>query len=168
MTNNELKVDDVVIEKMNESHIDEIVVIEKMNESHIDQIVEIENKSFSVPWSKVSFQGELKNPNAHYFVAKVNDKVVGYGGFWYIVNEGHITNIAVDEDYRGKKIGTKILNAMINSTEDMWIIGLTLEVRVSNEVAINFYKGLGFVEEGVRKNYYENKEDAIIMWLNFE
>ncbi len=154
MSNNEFSVDDVVIEKMTESHIDEIV--------------EIETKSFSVPWSKTAFLGELKNQNAHYFVSKVNDKVVGYGGFWYIVNEGHITNIAVAEEYRGKKIGKKILNAMINATEEMWIIGLTLEVRVSNEVAINFYKGLGFVEEGVRKNYYENKEDAIIMWLNFE
>ncbi len=144
------------------------VVIEKLTESHIDEIVEIENHSFSIPWSKTSFLGELKNPNAHYFVAKVKDKVVGYGGFWYIINEGHITNIAVHEDYRGKKIGTKILNAMINSTEELFIIGLTLEVRASNETAINFYKGLGFVEEGVRKNYYENKEDAIIMWLNFE
>ncbi len=145
-----------------------MVKIVKLEEKHIDEIVAIEESSFSIPWSKVSFQSELLKEDAYYFVATIDEKVVGYGGFWYIINEGHITNIAVHEDYRGQKIGSQILDEMIAQKEELWMIGLTLEVRVSNENAIKFYESKGFEEEGRRKNYYENKEDALIMWLNFE
>ncbi len=145
-----------------------MVKIVKLEEKHIDEIVAIEESSFSIPWSKTAFLSELIKDDAYYFVATIDDKVVGYGGFWYIINEGHITNIAVHEDYRSQKIGSKILDAMIAQKEELWMIGLTLEVRVSNEKAIKFYEGKGFIEEGRRKNYYENKEDALIMWLNFE
>ncbi len=145
-----------------------MVKIVRLEEKHIDEIVAIEESSFSIPWSKTSFLSELQKKDAYYFVATLDEKVVGYGGFWYIVNEGHITNIAVHEEYRGQKIGSKIVDAMIAQKEELWMIGLTLEVRVSNEKAIKFYEGKGFVEEGRRKNYYENSEDALIMWLNFE
>ncbi len=145
-----------------------MIKIEKLEEKHLDEIVAIEESCFSIPWSKTAFQGELLNSNAFYFVATLDGKVVGYGGFWYIINEGHITNIAVHEDYRNQKIATQIVDAMIAQGKELIMIGLTLEVRVSNEGAIKFYEGKGFVEEGRRKNYYENKEDALIMWLNFE
>ncbi len=144
-----------------------MVKIVELEEKHVDEIVAIEEHSFSIPWSKTAFLGEILNQNAHYFVATIEDKVVGYGGFWYIVNEGHITNIAVHQDFRGQGIGSKILDAMIAQKEELWMIGLTLEVRVSNENAIKFYEKKGFVEEGRRKNYYENNEDALIMWLNY-
>ncbi len=144
-----------------------MIKIVRLEEKHVDEIVAIEEHSFSIPWSKTAFLGELLNQNAHYFVAMIDEKVVGYGGFWYIVNEGHITNIAVHEDYRGQGIGSLILDEMIAQKEELWMIGLTLEVRVSNVNAIKFYEKKGFVEEGVRKNYYENNEDALIMWLNY-
>lgn len=144
-----------------------MIEIVKFEEKHIDEVVAIEESCFTVPWSKTSFLSELKNENAYYYVALIDGKVVGYGGFWYIINEGHITNIAVDEKYRGQKVATKIIDAMIEESSELFIIGLTLEVRVSNEAAIKFYKGKGFEEEGLRKNYYENSEDALIMWLNF-
>ncbi len=144
-----------------------MIEILKLEEKYIDEVYAIEESCFPIPWSKKAFCSELKNDNAYYFVALIDGKVVGYGGFWNIVNEGHITNIAVHENYRCQKVATKIVDNMIEVSEKLGITGLTLEVRVSNVVATKFYKGKGFVEEGRRKNYYENKEDAIIMWLNF-
>lgn len=142
--------------------------LEKLKDSHIDTLVSIEKECFSVPWSKNAFFSELENENAYYFVVLDDDGVVGYGGFWYILNECHITNIAVTEAYRGKKVGSLIIKEMIKTAKELFSIGLTLEVRESNLGAIKFYNGFGFVQEGVRKNYYENKEDGLIMWLNFE
>lgn len=144
------------------------MIIEKLDEKHIESIVEIEKECFSAPWSKTSFMDELNNKNAYYFVVCENEKVIGYGGFWYIINECHITNIAVTEKYRGKKVGSLIISEMIKIAKELFCVGLTLEVRESNNIAINFYEGFGFVTEGIRKNYYENKENALIMWLNFE
>lgn len=145
-----------------------MIEIKELAKEHIDEIVEIEKSCFSAPWSKDSFLKELDNGMAHYYVATIDDKVVGYGGFWYIINECHINNIAVHQDFRGQKIATQIMDAMIEKAKYFETIGLTLEVRVTNEVAINFYEKMGFVQEGVRKKYYENNEDALIMWLNFE
>ena len=86
-------------------------------------------------------------------------------GAWKIIDEAHITNIAVLKEYRGKKIGEALLKEMINTCKDNKINSMTLEVRVSNLVAQNLYKKFGFKFSGIRKEYYsDNKEDAIIMW----
>ena len=102
---------------------------------------------------------------AKYIVAEVDGLVVGYGGIWLIIDEGHVTNIAVDEKYRGKGIGSKILEGLIQLCADRNMIAMTLEVRKSNEVAQALYRKYGFKEYGIRKGYYQdNNEDAIIMW----
>ncbi|MDO4301944.1 MAG: ribosomal protein S18-alanine N-acetyltransferase [Clostridia bacterium] len=142
--------------------------IELMNKSHIDGIVEIENESFAIPWSRASVEKELSNNLAIYVVAAENEKVIGYGGMWHIVNEGHITNIAVHKDYRQKGIGNAIINKLFEIAEEKEMIGLTLEVRKSNIPALELYKKNGFKLEGIRPEYYEdNKEDAYIMWKYF-
>lgn len=142
--------------------------IELMNKSHIDGIVEIENESFAIPWSRASVEKELSNNLAIYVVAVENEKVIGYGGMWHIVNEGHITNIAVHKDYRQKGIGNAIINKLFEIAEEKEMIGLTLEVRKSNIPALELYKKNGFKLEGIRPEYYEdNKEDAYIMWKYF-
>lgn len=142
--------------------------IELMNKSHIDGIMEIEKDSFAIPWSRASVEKELRNNLAIYTVVKENDKVVGYGGMWHVVNEGHITNIAVHKDYRRKGIGNIIVNKLIEIAEEKEMIGLTLEVRKSNIPALELYKKNGFKLEGIRPEYYEdNKEDAYIMWKYF-
>lgn len=139
--------------------------IVNMSESHIDGIMEIENDSFAIPWSRKSVESELNNKLAIYVVALLDNKVVGYGGMWHVVTEGHITNIAVHKDYRKKGVGDKIVKKMVEIAEDKEMIGLTLEVRTSNEAALKLYKNNGFKLEGIRKEYYEdNKEDAYIMW----
>ena len=136
-----------------------------MNKSHIDGIMEIEKDSFAIPWSRAAVEKELSNNLAIYAVVKENDKVVGYGGMWHVVNEGHITNIAVHKDYRRKGIGNIIVNKLIEIAEEKEMIGLTLEVRKSNTSALELYKKNGFKLEGIRPEYYEdNKEDAYIMW----
>lgn len=139
--------------------------IELMNKSHIDGIIEIENQCFTIPWSRSSVEKELSNNFAIYVVAIDNDTVVGYGGMWHIVNEGHITNIAVHKDYRRQGIGNIIINKLTEIAEEKEMIGITLEVRKSNTAALELYKKNGFKLEGIRPEYYEdNKEDAYIMW----
>ena len=142
--------------------------IEPMNESHIDGIMEIENESFAIAWSRGAMKKELENKLAYYVTALDKDKVIGYGGMWHIVNEGHITNIAVRREYRQKGVGSAIVSGLINIAHEKEMIGLTLEVRKSNAAALALYKKFGFKLEGVRPEYYEdNKEDAYIMWKYF-
>jgi len=142
------------------------ITIRDMKESDLDRIMEIEEKSFNPPWSREAFLLELtKNLLAKYIVAEVDGVVVGYGGIWFIIDEGHVTNIAVDENYRGMGIGSKILEGLIQLCIDRNITAMTLEVRKSNIVAQSLYKKYGFKECGIRKGYYhDNNEDAIIMW----
>jgi ribosomal-protein-alanine N-acetyltransferase len=142
------------------------VIIRDMKESDLDRIMEIEEKSFNPPWSREAFLLELtKNLLAKYIVAEVDGQVVGYGGIWLIIDEGHVTNIAVDEKYRGKGIGSKILEGLIQLCRDRNMTAMTLEVRKSNVIAQSLYKKYGFKEYGIRKGYYQdNNEDAIIMW----
>ena len=142
------------------------IIIRDMKESDLDRIMEIEEKSFNPPWSREAFLLELtKNLLAKYIVAEVDGVVVEYGGIWFIIDEGHVTNIAVDEKYRSKGIGSKILEGLIQLCIDRNITAMTLEVRKSNEIAQSLYKKYGFRECGIRKGYYhDNHEDAIIMW----
>ena len=146
------------------------ICVREMQESDIDRIVEIEQESFSPPWSREAFLLELtKNILAKYIVVEVEDRVVGYGGIWLIIDEGHITNIAIDKEYRGLGLGNKLLEGLIQLCIDRDIKAITLEVRKSNEIAKGLYKKDGFKECGIRPGYYtNNNEDAIIMWKTIE
>lgn len=136
-----------------------------MKKKHIRQVAEIEKQCFITPWSIKSFEQELKNKFAIYIVCLNDGKVVGYGGMWHVINEGHITNVAVSEEYRNKGIAISIMNKLTDIACEKEMIGLTLEVRKSNNKAIELYKKLGFKIEGIRKEYYsDTKEDAFIMW----
>lgn len=108
---------------------------------------------------------ELLNNFARYLVIKQEDKVIGYGGMWIILDEGHITNIAIHPDFRGIGAGNLILTALIDLCKAEGITALTLEVRASNTIAQNLYYKFGFELEGIRKGYYaDNHEDALILW----
>lgn len=139
--------------------------LELMNKDHIDGIMEIEKESFAIPWSRASIEKELSNKLAVYIVALEEGRVVGYGGMWHVVNEGHITNIAVHRDYRQRGFGNAIVKRLLEIGKEREMIGLTLEVRKGNAAAIELYRKNGFKLEGIRPEYYEdNKEDAYIMW----
>lgn len=136
-----------------------------MSYDHITEIKKISDLSFSIPWSIESLEKELNNNHAKYIVAKLGDTVIGYGGLWLILDEAHITNIAIHPDYRRHGIADIILDTLIDICKANSIEGITLEVRNSNMAAISLYKKHGFIVEGIRKNYYDNpKEDGYIMW----
>lgn len=143
-------------------------IIREMEEKDLDRIMEVEKGAFTTPWSRNSFLLEItKNRLAKYFVAEVDGLPVAYGGIWLILDEGHITNIAVDKEYRRLGIGEKILEALIDASRIHQITAMTLEVREDNEAAKKLYKKHGFVEYGIRPNYYaEENQDAIVMWKN--
>lgn len=140
-----------------------------MTVDDIDQILEVERLSFTLPWSREAFLNELTlNQYAVYIVIEDNGKIAGYCGSWVVIDESHITNIAILPEYRGKKLGEALLRKMIDISISMGAKRMTLEVRVSNTVAINLYEKLGFQKGGIRKRYYtDNHEDANIMWVNF-
>lgn len=139
--------------------------IRLMKKEDVDDIYKVEEDCFPDPWSKESIMKELKNNLARYLVAEVDGKLAGYIGIWFVVDEGHITNVAVHSDYRGRKIGDKLVGEMVNLCKENNIVAMTLEVRNSNRIAQNLYRKYGFKIGGIRKEYYsDNKEDAIIMW----
>lgn len=145
-----------------------MIEIIPMEKEHIDRIHEIEKACFSIPWSKESFKTELEeNSLAYYNVALDNKDIAGYAGMWVIVDEGHITNIAVDPKFRLKGIGNLLIDSLIQEAKSRKLTALTLEVRQSNIIAQNLYRKFGFESGGIRKRYYQDTgEDAIIMWKN--
>lgn len=145
-----------------------MLILSEMTKDDIDGIIEVENQCFVTPWSKHSFEMELENKAALYIVARMDGIVVGYGGVWLIIDEGHVTNIAVRESYRGMNIGSAILDRLIDICKQRNLTSMTLEVRVSNIAAKKLYTNYGFEEVGIRPNYYsDTNEDAAIMWLTF-
>ena len=146
------------------------IVTRSMEVRDLDQIMKIELESFTTPWSKESFKLEITgNKLAKYIIVEIDGQVVGYGGIWLILDEGHITNIAVGSDYRGLGVGNKIIEALILYCKENEIRNMTLEVRESNIVAQNLYKKYGFLDCGIRPNYYaDDHEDAVIMWKTIE
>jgi ribosomal-protein-alanine N-acetyltransferase len=135
----------------------------------LDRIMEIEHASFTLPWSRDAFEAELtQNHFAKYLVAIHEGQVVGYAGVWVILDEGHVTNIAIHPDARGKKLGEALMRELMATAIAHGSERMTLEVRVSNVVAQRMYEKLGFVNAGIRKGYYtDNNEDAMIMWVEF-
>ncbi|NLO93912.1 MAG: ribosomal protein S18-alanine N-acetyltransferase [Clostridiaceae bacterium] len=141
-------------------------VVRSMKKQDVDGVYEVERASFTSPWTKYMLVEELSNSKAHYMVIDADGEILGYCGFWKIIDEAHITNVAVHPEYRGQGYGRVLISAMIQRAKELDVIAMTLEVRVSNDIAISLYKDFGFVASGVRKNYYQdNSEDALIMWL---
>jgi ribosomal-protein-alanine N-acetyltransferase len=136
-----------------------------MDKSSINSILNISDLSFPISWSLESLESELENKFAKYVVLKRGNSIVGYGGMWVIIDEAHITNIAVHPDARGLGAGDIIVEALFRICRKQKATGITLEVRSSNFVAINLYEKHGFEKESIRPRYYEdNGEDAVIMW----
>ena len=135
-----------------------------MNAKHVDSVWEIENTLISVPWNKDSIAKLTTTENAVAKVAIIEGKVVGYYSFYQILDEADVNNIAVDSAWQNKGIGTALMSDMIEECKGRGIASITLEVGANNIVAQKLYEKLGFRQEGIRKKYYNNTEDAIIMW----
>lgn len=139
--------------------------IEKYTLEDLHSIAEIEKECFDKPWSYESFCMEYADKNKFYFVAKdVNGKVIGYGGYAHILDEGHIMNIAVTASHRGKGVGRAIVARMLGSARENGIEAITLEVNENNAPAIALYESVGFVYSGTRPHYYGWGVGARIYW----
>lgn len=140
------------------------IVIKKMDSSHIEALSDIEKECFSTPWSENALSDELRNNFARFFVAECDGAVAGYIGAHNILGEVYITNVAVSKAFRRNGIAEKLIKTLVEYCENEGMEFVTLEVRRSNEAAKKLYAKMGFREVGERKDFYENpREDAILM-----
>lgn len=146
------------------------MIVRRAEERDVKAMAYLDTLCFAAPWSETSFRQEVTANNlALYLVSEIDGALTGYAGVWAIVDEGHITNVAVHPDCRRQGIARALMQVLIRSCEEAGILRQTLEVRPSNEAALRLYKGFGFREAGRRKGYYEdNGEDALIMWRDGE
>ena len=142
--------------------------IEQMTVSHLDGVCRIENACFSHPWSRQSIENELQNENSLFFAATENGEVIGYIGINFVIDEGYIYNVAVDEQHRGKGVGSALIRTLVTHCKKENFAFLTLEVRESNTAARSLHSHFGFIKVGERKNYYSDPtENAVLMTLYF-
>ncbi len=137
--------------------------IVRMTKEHIPDILQVEAECFSDPWSKAMFLEEISGKFSHYYVAELDGHAVAYMGMWSLSGEGHITNVAVAKAHRRKGVARALIEHFIDIARVENLEFMTLEVRASNDAAISLYKSFGFTQVGVRKKYYENVEDALLL-----
>jgi ribosomal-protein-alanine N-acetyltransferase len=142
--------------------------IEPMRRRHVRSVITIEDRIFTRPWSSALYLSELAQPSTRrYFVALVENEVVGYIGCMLVVGEGHITTVGVAPEWHRRSIGTRLMLHLATDVRARGATALTLEVRVSNAGAQELYRRFGFAPAGIRKNYYADvHEDAIVMWAH--
>ncbi|MCK5241959.1 ribosomal protein S18-alanine N-acetyltransferase [bacterium] len=144
----------------------EAVTITPMHMGDLDEVLWVEQSSFRDPWTRALFEEEFKNPDlSHFLVARCDEHVVGYMGFWLIQDEAHITNLAVHPGFRRRKIGERLVRAILHMACSLDARRATLEVRAGNEPAKRLYEKHGFQLVAIRRKYYvDNNEDALVLW----
>lgn len=144
----------------------EPLLIEPMVDADVKEVLRIEQQSFSTQWPSNAFYQEIHdNKLAHYFVGRAHNSVVAYGGIWVILEDSHVTTIAVHPEFRGHKFGEIMLLRLLDEAIERGASWMTLEVRESNTVAQNLYRKYGFTTVSTRKGYYsDNNENALVMW----
>ena len=139
--------------------------IDQMQPEDVREVAALEAKIFSMPWSEAGFRSALQSKDTLYLAVRKNGKLIAYCGLLQSFDEADITNVAVEEAYRGCGIASQMLARLMELGNLRGILRYTLEVRVSNASAIHVYEKLGFHSVGIRKKFYDNpKEDAMIMW----
>lgn len=140
------------------------IIIRRWENTDLEAILALEEAAFSQPWQRNAFAEELKNPLAVYLVLEQNGKIVAYGGFWLVLDEAQVTNVAVHPDCQGRGLGHKLLSALLDKAVELGAVSFTLEVRRSNKTAIRLYEQAGLHVQGVRPGYYaDTGEDALLM-----
>jgi ribosomal-protein-alanine N-acetyltransferase len=158
-----------VLTRLLSREADDQLVVEPLRRRHLADVLEIEQVSYPKPWSRNVFQSEVelaRSGERHYLVARIGSRVVGYAGLMFVVGDAHVTNIAVAADHQRSGIATRLLAKLSWEAIARGCEAMTLEVRVSNTGAQALYRSFGFVPAGVRQRYYENTEDAIVMWCH--
>ena len=145
------------------------IVVEPMRRRHVARVLEIERVSYPKPWTTTVFHDELDQVGTghrHYVVAREGRAVLAYGGLMFVGDEAHVTNIAVHPDHRRTGIATRLLGELADVAVARGCAAWTLEVRASSHGAQELYRRFGFAPAGIRARYYENTEDAIVMWCH--
>jgi ribosomal-protein-alanine N-acetyltransferase len=149
------------------------VTIDPMRKRDLRSVMPIESAAYPSSWSRRAFEGELDQVGSggrYYVVARDGRSVVGYAGLWIVTDpaghQAHVTNIVVAEHRRRERIATRLMLDLARAANDRGCVAWTLEVRASSTGAHELYRRFGFVPAGVRKKYYDNVEDAIVMWCH--
>lgn len=144
------------------------MIIRRMDEKDVASVHAIEDEVFSLPWSEKSFSDAMKKEENIYLVAEEDGEILGYAGAWGVFGEADITNMCVSPLHRRKGVGDALMKKLILEGRKAGINIFFLEVRESNETAINLYKRNGFIQVGVRKNFYEKPvENGLVMSVTF-
>jgi [ribosomal protein S18]-alanine N-acetyltransferase len=132
----------------------------------IPAVLAIEVLSFQSTWPANAFLNELRdNKLAYYFVGRLDGRIVAYGGIWVILEDSHVTTIAVHPDVRGQRLGEELLVHLLDEAIERSASWITLEVRESNDIAQKLYRKYGFTVVSTRRGYYsDNNESALVMW----
>ncbi len=145
-----------------------MITVIPMTAEHIPALAKLEKLCFADPWSEKALEEELTNPNAVFRVALKDGEVAGYVGMIHVLDEGDICNVAVFDDFRRQGVATALIQHLVDYAVENQLSFITLEVRESNIGARKFYETMGFVNIGMRKNFYDNpKEHAILMNRTF-
>lgn len=143
--------------------------IETIEEKHIDELLEIERSSFPSPWTRAMLNQEAVLEHSNCFGLFADEKLAAYISSWTVLDECTINKIACRSVLRRRGYSSMLLDHLIQKVCGNYVKDLLIEVRASNEIAISFYKKSGFIEKGLRKDYYsDTNEDAIIMSLKIE
>jgi ribosomal-protein-alanine N-acetyltransferase len=135
-----------------------------LHETYLPAIMEIEKEAYPEPWTVGMFREEMRSERSYFYLAFAGESLIGYSGFWLVLDEAHITSLTVAQDFRGYGYGREQLVHLLATGEEHGVHTYTLEVRVSNERARRLYESAGFRAVGVRKGYYSStREDAIVM-----
>ncbi|MBR6452743.1 MAG: ribosomal protein S18-alanine N-acetyltransferase [Lachnospiraceae bacterium] len=142
-----------------------MLIIRPMLDADVPAVSAVEEATFSMPWKPDDFRDMIRRDNMTYLVAELNGKIIGGAGIREIVGDGEITNVAILKEFRGRGYGKQLVAKLLEEGRKLGVTGFTLEVRKSNLPAIRLYESLGFVSEGVRRDFYERpREDALILW----
>ena len=147
------------------------IIIDFAKISDIEQIYLIEEQNYKFPWSKKSFEEEIKiseRKKGFFLVLKIGDKIIGYICCRKIIDEVNIINISIKKEFQSTGYGSKLLNTVLKNIEKENVKNVYLEVRESNIVAQKLYQKFGFKNYALRKNFYPDNEDALIMYLNLD
>ena len=144
------------------------LVITPMRRRHLRQVLRIDHAVYTRPWSLGLYLGEMAHPEGRaYLVARRGGKVVGYAGLMVVLEDAHITTVAVDPDHQRTGIAAHLLVTLLRQAVELGAERATLEVRTSNDGAQALYSRFGFAPAGVRRSYYvDNREDALVMWCH--
>ena len=154
-----------MIKKMNN------ITFSPITKESAEELARLDKECFSVPWSKKQFYEDAQNPLAYYVLARIDGELAGYCGSYSVADEGQITNIAVGKQFRRMGIAQALLDRITEYAVSNKLSVITLEVRESNEVAINLYLKKGFEKVGYRKGYYHNPDEGAVLMdlaVNFE